>query len=708
MVAWLVAGTVVLWLCARTWIEAGRGTLLLTHTDQVSIGTAVARQLNPALFTRDYAYHDLSLWTFYTPFPLWLARVLWSALGSYELALAVLVPVLLGAYVLGMYRLVLLVSGDRWVSLAVAMISAAPRYSIGSELWGIEGAQTVAPRALFWAASPWLFWFVFRRPARGWRIGLLIGLTLGLMANLHPVSALPMAEILTLLALVSASHWRSAVAEITGLVAGAVIGGLPTVLTFVTGLRGVPGAPAWISFEAFAQLTRERLLTIFPHKQLRYPLTDVLIGPSAQEIAVWAYVLFLVVIAVVAGRAVKVGRDTSMLWRVFMLGQLPIVYLLTGYSSGGLALVSVAAFYPFRWRLDDVDTLLVRLLAVTTSLVWLGSYALVRLWELTQSLSLTTLMAEHSRGARLVYVPLYLILARVSTRLLADDRHGVRGWGMVVAVWASVFATPQMPLGAIAVLTLAELARRDSFRRRSWWPLVCDGIVAGAIVWAVAHLFFSLRGATALLVIALVLIAVSRWLGSALRPGWGPLRYTAIALVLTAAVAGGLMWRTDVAGTPVGRMLIPRTYETLPPGGRDLLELSAWAREKTPGDALFFFGHPGPNLMRAIDAEFRFRAQRSITHAWKDIGIAYYVRGRLVAFHDRYHALARARRDPVTLLSCARALGTDYVVLSSDAALGMPIAYRNETYTVYRMSGQAAEASRPGRWAVPPECAHAR
>jgi hypothetical protein len=81
------------------------------------------------------------------------------------------------------------------------------------------------------------------------------------------------------------------------------------------------------------------------------------------------------------------------------------------------------------------------------------------------------------------------------------------------------------------------------------------------------------------------------------------------------------------------------------------------------------------------------------------------MRGRMVEFHERYHALERVRRDPGKLLSCARVLSADYVVLDSAATdLGLAMAYRNPTYTVYQVSGQAATASRAGSWTLPPEC----
>lgn len=695
----------ILALAARSWIEAMRGTMTFPNNDPVAIGTALARAMNPALFVRDYAYHDLTLWTFYTPFPLWLMRTLWQALGSYELALAALMPVLLGVYVLGMYRLTLLVTRDRWVSLGVALISTAPRLSIGSELWGIAGAATVGPRTLFWAATPWLFWIVFRRPAGGWRLGLLTGLTLGIMTNLHPVSGLAIAETLALLAVVTAAHWRSALAEVAGLGVGAILGGLPMLLTFLRGLRGVATIPPGVSFDRFASLLHERLVTLFPHKQPRYPFVDApgTIAPAIQELAVWAYLLFLVAMAIAAWRA-RTEPERTTLWRVLWIGQAPVLYLMTGRGeSGGMALILVAAIYPLLWRPEGVDKVLARLLVIMTALWWLGSYGLVRLWELTEAWSLTTVTAEHSRGARFVYLPLHLILGRLSARLLADHPRRVEARGMVLALWAAVFWAPGVPFGVLVVLVAAWLSRRPRVERQWWWPAASAGAVAGALLWPVAYVLFPLRLAVVPMLVAAVLAAAwsfpwERW--PAVRV---PVRYAAIPLALAGVLAAGLAWPAGAARA--WTLLSPRSVATLSPIQRDMRALTTWAREQTPEQSLFFFGHPGNIPIVAREGQFRFHAQRSITHSWKDIGVAYYVRGRMVEFHERYHALERARRDPVKLLSCARALGADYVVLGSAATEpGLPVAYRNPTYTVYQMSGQAGDASRAEPWTLPPDC----
>jgi hypothetical protein len=338
-----------------------------------------------------------------------------------------------------------------------------------------------------------------------------------------------------------------------------------------------------------------------------------------------------------------------------------------------------------------------------TGLAWLGSYAFVRLWEVTQSWSLTTLMAEHSRGARLIYVPLYLILARVSVLLLAREGRGIRGWGAVVACWATVYATPHAPLVLLAVLTTAWVSRRENVRRLSWWPVVHDAVLTGGLVWPMADLVSTGRRPYAIVAIAIVLTAGARWLSATMPAKWSPVRSTAIALAVTAVLASLIAWPSTAARVvPLWRSIAPRSHATLWPAARDLIDLSAWARGASAPDSLFFFGPPTRGI--ASDAEFRFRAQRSITHAWKDIGIAYYSRVRLVAFHDRYYALDGARKDATKLLACTRALGADYVVLSREEHLDLPVVYWNPTYTVYRLSSQTARGSASGRWTLPSEC----
>jgi hypothetical protein len=693
-------------LTVRNGIEAMRGTTTFPNNDAVAIGTALAKEMNPALFSRDYAYHDLSLWGFYTPFPLWLMKVLWNALGSYELALSALMPVLLGVYVLGMYRLTRLITGNRWVGLGVAVISTAPRLSIGSELWGIAGATTVGPRTLFWAASPWLFWLVSRRPTGGWRLGLLIGLVLGIMTNLHPVSGLAIAETLGLLAVAAAAHWRSGLAQLAGLGVGAILGGLPMLFTFLRGLRGAAAIPPGISFDRFASLLHERLVTLFPHKQPRYPFVDMpgVVAPAVQELAAWGYLLFLVAMAIAAWRASSSGRDLTTLWGLVWMGQAPVLYLITGRgASGGMALILVATVYPLLWRLDAVDKLLARLLVIMTALWWLGSYGLVRVWELTHAWSLTTVTAEHSRGARFVYLPLYLILGRMSARLLADHPRRVEAWGIVLALWAGVFWAPGAPLGVLVALAVAWWSRRPVVERRPWWPAVSSGAVAGALVWPVAYRLLPPRLAPVPVLLAALLAAAWSIMWRYRPAAREPARRVAIPLALTGVLAAGLVWPAGLAWA--WTMLGPQSLATLGQTERDMLGLTAWAREHTPEESLFFFGHPGDVPLVAREGQFRFRAQRSITHSWKDIGVAYYVRRRMVEFHERYHALERARRDPAKLLSCARALGADYVVLASRGHdLGIAIAYRNPTYTVYQLSGPARDASQSGPWALPADC----
>jgi hypothetical protein len=111
---------------------------------------------------------------------------------------------------------------------------------------------------------------------------------------------------------------------------------------------------------------------------------------------------------------------------------------------------------------------------------------------------------------------------------------------------------------------------------------------------------------------------------------------------------------------------------------RDAFALYDWARTETDRDSLFYFD----------SADFRFRAERSITHGWKDVGLAYYAGDVAVRFHARYFAFQRGYRDPRKLRRIAAAHDVDYVVVDKqrhgDLSPDLPVAFANDSFVVYR------------------------
>lgn len=148
-----------------------------------------------------------------------------------------------------------------------------------------------------------------------------------------------------------------------------------------------------------------------------------------------------------------------------------------------------------------------------------------------------------------------------------------------------------------------------------------------------------------------------------------------IAILATVGVLllGAVPVRRDILPTPASWASRARTADRI---ARQ--ELYDWARSNTPTDALFYYD----------SLEFRYRAQRSITHAWKDLGLAYYSQRRAVAFYRRFKSFEQGYGNPSLLLARAQEAGADYVVLEArrDLRLGLPIVFDNGRFTVYQYS----------------------
>ena len=104
-------------------------------------------------------------------------------------------------------------------------------------------------------------------------------------------------------------------------------------------------------------------------------------------------------------------------------------------------------------------------------------------------------------------------------------------------------------------------------------------------------------------------------------------------------------------------------------------ELYVWAKTQTPKDSLFFYGSP----------LFRYRAQRSITHALGDL--INHREARYVEIFRRYHRLEKAFEDPATLIREAEAFQANYIVVekSRRICLPLPLIFENTKYLVYHL-----------------------
>lgn len=551
-------------LAAAQWVVA-LSQPVLRNSDQINIGVMVLANAQPELFSRDYLFADRSLFRFYTPAFLAAAAFLTDLTGSYKSGLALLVPVVSFVYMAGMYKLVHEVSGYRTIAFFIAIVSATQQWALGATFWGVSGLGAMLPRTVFCAATPWLALIVFRmrHPVRA-RTGFWFGLAIGVLANLHPVSAFHFAQLVLLLLLLAGG--RQSFPGLAAAASAMVAGAFPVAISFFGNTVGRGGT---VPFAQFAQALRERLATLFPFQAL--DVFGITVDAPAQTMLVWAY------LGAIAGWTLYTMAFGSKSLRLrpwpfllLLIVQMPIVYLLLSASRLPLVLAAFAGGTAcvVRRSPSRQDWLMLGFLSLTVFLSFIVPFFLAELWERFQWAAITSLLAEQSRAAQFVYLPLYLFSARL-LQLAARYSSGVRRIGLCAA---------------------------------------------------------------------------------------------AVLLVLY----------------PVRREVIPRVASFSTQERQRLADdrdLYAWAQTRTSRDSLFYYD----------SLPFRLYARRSITHAWKDLGIAYYSQTRLLEFKRRFEEMQAAYPDPDGLISKARQLHADYIVVDAvrRVSLTLPVVFRNDSHTVY-------------------------
>jgi hypothetical protein len=115
----------------------------------------------------------------------------------------------------------------------------------------------------------------------------------------------------------------------------------------------------------------------------------------------------------------------------------------------------------------------------------------------------------------------------------------------------------------------------------------------------------------------------------------------------------------------------------------ELNELSAWARENTPKDAMFLFADAGPGLEPGV---FRARALRALYMDWKSGGQINFLRSFAAIWGERWPRLRRVRP-----LNHYRARPIDYLVFRREnAPKGIEPIWQNGRYVVVRNRSTSA------------------
>lgn len=176
-------------------------------------------------------------------------------------------------------------------------------------------------------------------------------------------------------------------------------------------------------------------------------------------------------------------------------------------------------------------------------------------------------------------------------------------------------------------------------------------------------------------------------IGWALLPQLQPMRallFTVLIALILASIAAfrtrswpeRIAWLALVACTPfLHGGQAPTPIET-----PELTQLSDWARESTPRDAVFFFPEEGKALPPGV---FRARSQRAVFVDWKAGGQVNYFPRYSQVWWRRWQQAAAPEFSESRVRELAE-LGIDYLVVSKTRLPAEPV-WSNSKYAVYKI-----------------------
>jgi hypothetical protein len=594
--------------------------------DQTYVGTMLAKDHDPSLYLRDYAFHDDSLYRSYIPVIRWFFDKLTGLTGSFDHALLAMVPVVVFLFALGTSLLLFEWSQSIGITLVITLLAIPYRAAPSGELWGVGGIEFILARTMATALAPFVFILFFRflgKPAA--RYAALTGFATGLLAFLHPPTALFLGELFAGMFILN--HFRN---RQDWLQLAVMLGCYFLVALFPLTImeQQAPASAAALDFAGLHQVI---------HSYLKIPLNWGHFPGDQTERRVWLFLGATLILGL--NYLFRPAERRQAALQGWCWGNLVILYIcwrLAGKGAGFTWLYIIAAVYViWRYRRQDLereDWWLGSMGFVVLAISILPYYFLTLLWLRVDSLWLTSLVIEHYRAVRLIHPFFYLFSAWAARYLLPE-----------AAAWLRT--TPQAVLLEYAILALAMFSR----------------------------LLFS---------ISLVVVVV--WEGVRVRPQWR--RSVTIGLMCLVLVGLGSFIlfpavKHDVGAYAFRDLGVHQARVDLTADE----ELYTWARTQTPKDSLFFYGSP----------LFRYRAQRSITHARGDL--INHREPRYVEIFRRYERLEKAYREPAELIQAAKALQANYLVVekSRGICLNLPLVFNNNKYLVYELSPYIPESLPP-------------
>lgn len=617
----LTAVFLIFLLLAAYYTYIGFTAPQLGNSDQVNVGVMVNKLLQPELYSTDYVFKDNSFFEFYTPTFLQTLSFLQTQTGKFEYALVLYVPVIMLGYLTGMFIFIYAITKNYLISAAIAILSSFNHHAIAGTWWGVNGIEYVMPRSLFLLFVPWLFLLLyFWLDEKNWKKMGVLGLIVGLLTNIHPVSGFLFAQIFFPLSLIAWGISKKTFWTLCLVALLMLFGALPMLANFIK-TTDQASTTAELDYESYLDVAQIRYdYSLFPYPPESLTIFKHPIDTQEQTAIVWVY-LFLICgwlfWAIIRFHLLNKVRLSKKAYLILLLIQLPLAYLVSGFTAHALIIFTLAygiLLTQVEEKISKWNWYFLAIMVLAISLSFVLNYFLILVLSRWEIWTAASLVVEQARIGKFIYLPLFIFTAKFLLemhRLLPATWH--RDAFVVSICWLTIAPSVYVSLipALLCLAILFKLRRPDNANKRNYFDYVLGSTIAVCVL-----------------------------------------------LIVSTSLNAHLKQKAEI-----DEML------------DDNRTLYDWAQANTDIDALFYFD----------SLDFRFEAERSITHCWKDLALAYYSKAELVPFFERYTVLNNAYNDPALLQQTALAYGADYLVIPKflEYSIDGPIVFNNRAYTVY-------------------------
>lgn len=679
-------------IAAVTW-QAARAPNM-GDSDMTRIALMVLNRSGQAHFPGDSAMQGGTWWTGYIPVYLWAVGQGYQAVGDFTTLMVGLTAAVYAVLLAGAYRLGRALRLPFVIALAFALLCGLYVTTAHALSWNGLQIESAAGRNIYLALLLWLAALALRLWQRGagpagWG---LLGLGMGLLANLHPINGGMAVAIFGLLMLAGAAARRFSLAA--ALAYGALaLPGLALAYTATSPKFDLPVTAEMVQSAVTGSLFASVYFStaranLFIYRLPAWP--PALLLYSAGLLVTGGALLYRAIAPRArshqTGARPAVSAQHPRLWAAFglvnLFGALLILLVDWLVLFGGALWVGRA----LRRRGDQADALALLWLAAVGALALTGAFIASDVLPSGVSTVLPSLARALQRSGTYAYGAVALLAALGLRDLLARTAHD--RWLLLIAAAAAVvtgfheamFETlpgAWLPLDGWMYAGVALLLAWPALGQGGWRALRWGGAAALAVQALTRALSSPASVPVTLLTGAIIAGAALLWLRAPQRP-----QRLALALAAAALVTAAFLIPFD--GQPAAALIAQDAQRTLLRSWsrRDswsayfgLYQVGTWLRQHTPPGALVV---AEPTLLRIWSLRPQVVGSDDLVFLRDDPAVI----EAIAALIERQRA---AYEDPQRLLAFAREQGAAYLVVAAeaDALPGLTPALETPAYRVY-------------------------